>query len=620
MRELWLDRLAAADTRIAVREMPLTPSVDFQQEHFALTPEQKMEAARRFQIIQPLVAARNASVTGKPLVLDDHQFQTVDEVARYLAKQHGLSRATIFRWDRRFRDGGYGALADEPREDCGISRAFADRTEAASFVQGKYLREGLSVRLTYEALLREWNVLCDDGEAPPCYRTVLNYVNSIPPALKIYARDGERAFDTKCQPILVRDFNLLPNDLWVSDHGKHDVWVRNDCFPGMAPDAPVRPWLTAFMDMRSRKVVGYVWNATPSSLTIGSALRMAILTHGIPKQVYIDNGKDYEKVGKIGVNPDTDGVFVRLGIDPQYCLPKHPQSKNIESWFSTVRKRFDSKFRPFYCGSSPANRPEECSKALIEHKRYMDGKVNSSPLMPASEFIAMARVYIAEEYNLEYDGHSGKGMKNRTPGQVFDEELPAGRRTYPAAEVLDHLLWERKPRKIIEGGVALINSERYEPVAARDTAAMFDFIGREIVIAYDPLNMGEAVALDPSTSKPIARLQAQKLLQHGPTSHEHVKASMRHRRLIARAVNGYVAHIGASYESELDVMRRRAGLPAASELNETPQTEERIAPRRALAAARGLRIDRREIGNYFADSTAPQFVEDVAEDILSEKE
>src|ERR1035441_9172751 len=112
--------------------------------------------------------------------------------------------------------------------------------------------------------------------------------------------------------------------------------------------------------------------ATPSSHTISSALRVGIESFGIPQILYVDNGKDYEKVGRIDFSPECSGVLVRLGIEGQYCLPRHPQSKLIESWFGTVRKRFDCLW-PSYCGPGPKDRPEQCMAALKEHQDFLKG-------------------------------------------------------------------------------------------------------------------------------------------------------------------------------------------------------------------------------------------------------
>ena len=108
---------------------------------------------------------------------------------------------------------------------------------------------------------------------PPSYSAVRSYLQQLPKPLLILSREGERQFQERCEPYLLTDFeSLVPNQIWVSDHGQHDVWVRNDLFSGVSSNAALRPWLTAMIDMRSRKIVGTAWSATPSSHTISSAL------------------------------------------------------------------------------------------------------------------------------------------------------------------------------------------------------------------------------------------------------------------------------------------------------------------------------------------------------------
>src|ERR1022692_4184994 len=124
-----------------------------------------------------------------------------------------------------------------------------------------------------------------------------------------------------------RSAHIWRTSTWVS--GCRFVWCIRPCYAicGIWSNAALRPWLTAMIDMRSRKIVGTAWSATPSSHTISSALRVGIESFGIPQILYVDNGKDYEKVGRIDFSPECSGVLVRLGIQPQYCLPRHPQSK-----------------------------------------------------------------------------------------------------------------------------------------------------------------------------------------------------------------------------------------------------------------------------------------------------
>ena len=457
-------------------------------------------------------------------------------------------------------------------------------------MENKYLGERLSIRLVYQALLRDLRILEPECTRPPSYSAVRSYLKQLPKPLLILSREGKRQFQERCEPYLLTDFDsILPNQIWVSDHGQHDVWVRNDLFSGISANAAVRPWLTAVIDMRSRKIVGTAWSASPSSHTISSALRVAIENFGIPRALVIDNGKDYEKIGRIDFSPECSGVLVRLGIQPHYCLPRHPQSKLIESWFGTVRKRFDCLW-PSYCGSGPQDRPEQCTDALKEHQGFLKGKRKSSPLPLASEFLATARQWITE-YNSQHP-HSGRGMSGRTPDEVFDELLPTGqRRLIESPEVLYALFWDRQRRKVSEGGCVQLYGERYEPADGESLAKLFLEIERNVLVACDPANLGEAIALD-LDGRFLGRLCAQKLVTRGPVSHEDIRASMKIRRTARKAISDYVTGLSrirarAGDRTEIAHLRDRAEMPGEAKYSPAAL----IRPQDLRAAVRADFID-----------------------------
>jgi transposase InsO family protein len=566
----------------------------------ALTAEQREQAQRRLSVLQPLLGFFEKRKRGVPYVTADGlQFTNSDLLAAHIAANHGKSKITIWRWHSNYDDRGFAGLADRARDDKGISRFFAKYPKAAQVVQAKYLKERLSIQLCYEALSRDWPTLYNHGSQPPSYTTVREFLQRLPKPVVTLAREGDAAFREKCSPYLVRKIEAtFPNQIWVSDHGKHDVWVRNDgTFSGVPVDAAIRPWLTAIIDMRSRKIVGAIWSSNPSSHTISSALRMAIVKNGIPDTLYIDNGKDFESIGRIDISPEASGVLHRLGIASQYCIPKHPQSKLIESWFSTVRKRFDSMWEAFYCGSSPDQRSEACHLALRDHKKFLDGKIGASPLPNAKEFITLARQWVFDDYNQQYVAHSGRGMDGRTPEEVFSRELPPkNRRALADLGALDELFWKREKRVVQEGGCVNLFSSRYEPADPQSGANLFLMIGREIAVACDPDNVGDAIAIDPAKSRVIGRLVAQKLVMHGPTSHEDIKARFRLERTAKRAIKNYVQGIAVGVTTEVDHMRKRARLPQTIQGSSSP-----TLPARRVAALNS--------------AAAPQYVEDVVDDI-----
>ena len=88
-------------------------------------------------------------------------------------------------------------------------------------------------------------------------------------------------------------------------------------------------------------------------------------------------------------------------------------------------------------------------------------------------------------------------MSGRTPDEVFNELLlPGQRRLIESPEVLYALFWDRQRRKVSEGGCVQLHGERYEPADPESLAKLFLEIERDVIVACDPANLGEAIALD----------------------------------------------------------------------------------------------------------------------------
>ncbi len=568
-----------------------------ESERLNLSPEQNAQAMKRLEAIAPLLEFANRGKRSRPTfgTVGGTTVRSMNSLANYLADQHQVCARTLWNWYAQYKKLGYAGLIDRVRSDKGKSRFFQTHPGVRAFVENKYLRERLSIRLVYQALLHDRRSLEPGYSRPPSYSAVRSYLAGLPKPLLILSREGKRHFQKRCEPYLLTDFDsLLPNQIWVSDHGQHDVWVRNDLFSGVSTNAAVRPWLTAVIDMRSRKVVGTAWSANPSSHTISSALRVGITDFGIPQILYVDNGKDFEKIGRVDFSPECSGVLVRLGIQPQYCLPGHPQSKLIESWFGTVRKRFDCLW-PSYCGSGPKDRPEQCTTALTEHQAFLKGKRKNSPLPLASEFIATARQWV-EEYNSQHS-HGGRGMKGRTPDEVFNELLvPGQRRLIESPEVLYALFWDRQRRKVSEGGCVQLYGERYEPADGESLAKLFLEIERDVMVACDPANLGDAIALD-LDGRFLGKLRAQKLITRGPVSHEDIRASMRIRRTARKAIADYVTGLSA--------IRARAGdKTEIAHLQDRADMPEQQSPRPRLMRPQDLQT-----------AAGPDFIDDIVREL-----
>ncbi|MFL6313885.1 MAG: Mu transposase C-terminal domain-containing protein [Terriglobales bacterium] len=575
--------LVPVNKSVSITAIATLPAPDSNQVTMALaafSAEEQMQAKERLEAIKYMIDFANKTNGHKPLFkgTNGEDFTSLSAVAKHIAKVTQYSERNIWRWWKRYTaPGGVSNLIDGARSDNGKSRFFQEHREAAAFAQNKYLNEKrLSVTLIFEEMMSEWPRLRAHQDAqPPSYTTLRIYLQrEIAPLLKIVAREGQRAYNEKAAPFIIRNIEAKSvNEYWISDHMLHDVWVRNDGWFGeLDHNEAFRPYLTCIVDMKSRRVVGTAWCVNPSSSTISSALQHAMRKFGKPLCFYVDNGKDFKRLAKDAPTlpvPSDDankvlfnlGVLVRLGIHPQHCLPLHPQSKQIESFFHTLHQRFDVLWGDAYAGTSPKDRPEECDAILAEHKKLMKlGRGDDSRLPTASEFIQDACFWL-DEFNSTHR-HGGQGMRMRTPNQVFDAELPLEKRQPVDIRAIAPLFWNYQERTVREGGCIDLFNTRYEPADGESAAGMMLRVTAKVRIACDPLNLGEAIAFD-DAGHFLGHLRSQQMLVHGATSEEDIKQSMRARRTYYRAVKQYQSTLERSREAAGDVttlesLKRRA--------------------------------------------------------------
>jgi transposase InsO family protein len=322
-------------------------------------PKAQAIAGDRFRVINQIISQEHFPEVHKT-------FPKVRERVRYVAEQKGISERQIYRWLGHWKMGGISALAPRIRSDKGASRSLnlaslsfllsgalpkaaeygtysaadlhriheEERASREANVrkvlsradQEKYRRyvdrEG---RLTAEALL---------SKTPSC-ATFARMVAKIPTIARKMASLGEAAY-RDAEIISHRDIPATsPMDFVVMDHRVLDVFclVRD----GRRGWKLVRPWLTAAIDMRTRKWLAWVIVETPSSDSIAAVLKRLLIAHGAPLEVYWDNGKDFRchylegrretriTAAKIERLPNEwTGALDSLGIRVRHAIARNP--------------------------------------------------------------------------------------------------------------------------------------------------------------------------------------------------------------------------------------------------------------------------------------------------------
>lgn len=242
-----------------------------------------------------------------------------------------ITRSTILRWVKLYKDSGgrLEALANQGRSDNGKSRAIDEETGLALIRLRKDFPKATIARLLSEMNNRR---LVSPGLVLTT-ATVHRFLrgNGLMKQSQVTPEDRRR-FEAE-----------LPNDLWQSDcmHGpKVDHQGKNR-----------KTYLIAFIDDHSRLVPYAEFYLSESLASYLKALEQALLTRGLPRKIYTDNGSAFR-------SHHLEHVTASLGIALIHARPYKPQGKGkIERFFRTVR----SDFLPCFKGNTLA----ELNQALF---------------------------------------------------------------------------------------------------------------------------------------------------------------------------------------------------------------------------------------------------------------
>jgi len=213
-----------------------------------------------------------------------------------------ISRATIDRWIRDWRRGGFDALVPNPRR-------VQPRTPAEVLELAVALKKEVPARTAVQvaAILR-----AHSGWAPD-ERTLQRHFMR----LELTTRpDGQppKAFG--------RFEAEAPNVRWTAD-ALHGPTVNGR-----------KAILFAFLDDHSRLLPGYRWARREDTVRLEAALRTGLAARGIPGSIYVDNGSAF-------VDKQLLRACASLGIRLIHSKPGQPAGRGkIERFFRTVREQF----------------------------------------------------------------------------------------------------------------------------------------------------------------------------------------------------------------------------------------------------------------------------------------
>ncbi len=375
-----------------------------------MSEDERREVSFWKKVISDWLAFR--SRPGKKDELDMQFYEELQE--RY--PEMKLSVQIIKRKEKALRDYGEAALIDGRGKHGHHKKVMPD--EVFDIFISYYLdqsRPSVETCIGYTETLLRHEGREDMLPLPSSQTFNREILRRILPAELTYCRKGEKACVDTMLPSLKRNYDdLYSNSIWVCDNHTFDVFVNDG-----EHEKPVRVYLTAFQDVRSRKFVGWEVTMNPCSQATLIALRRGIEENGLPGMILSDNGREFlthdiggrgfRKGGKAAKEEhEIPTILENLGIEFTTAMPRNARAKIIERAFLEVKNNF-SKMFDGYTGGTIAERPERLKKTGKDAENFM--------LLP--EFIQYVDNYIRYIYNKRK--HNGVGMNGRTPDQMYAE-------------------------------------------------------------------------------------------------------------------------------------------------------------------------------------------------------
>ena len=314
-----------------------------------------------------------------------------------------VSSDTVYRYFRKYTEGGFEALRPAGRSDLGKSRKLSDDiTSQIIYIHKEYPR--LPCTLIYQKLL-------DNG-------TITSNVISLSTINRFVSKlKAEEFYPGK--EMLRYELEHI-NEVWYGDSSV-GPYLRNG-------NKRTKTWIIAMIDDASRMIVGIGIFTNDNYVNLLSVIRSSVIKYGKPKTMKFDNGASYR-------SHQMELLGARMGTSISYAPPRTPQGKaKVERFFRTLKdhwmaglnmndfksleelsesliayvQKYNQTPHSSLNGKTPQNRFYEES-ALIY--RFDEDRINKTFLLEDERNVSADNVIVIEnkEYEVDYK-YAGKKL------------------------------------------------------------------------------------------------------------------------------------------------------------------------------------------------------------------
>lgn len=228
------------------------------------------------------------------------------------SKRRAVTVDTLLEWAKRYRTGGFEALAPKPRQDRGQPRAITP--QLADLIE-RLKRE--NPHRTGATLLRELALSSGQSEPAVSASTLYRFLKQRGLSEKqLLAPQPHKKFEAE-----------TANQIWQADM-LYGPYVRR---PG---GGKMQVLLHAILDDASRLIPHAQFYASQGLDACLDCLRQAVAARGVPVRLYMDNGKIYR-------SPQLARIAASIGMLIVHTPPYQPEGRGkIERFFRSCREQF----------------------------------------------------------------------------------------------------------------------------------------------------------------------------------------------------------------------------------------------------------------------------------------
>lgn len=288
--------------------------------------------------------------------------------------------------------------------------------------------------------------------------------------------------DAPSETTLLRHFRALDLATGVpgAATGRFETQAANEIWVGDALHGPRiegrKTYLFAFVDDHSRMVVAARWAFSEDTVRLAAVLRPALQTHGIPSNIYVDNGSAFSDKALIRVT-------AKLGTRLIHSAPYRPQGRGkIERFFNTVTQQF-------------------LGEITVTNQPSLPGTGQGSEISTLAELNSLFTSWVQVLYHRSV--HSTTGQ---TPLERWDASWTHRTPVRKSPDVISEaFLWSARRKVTKTATVSLLgNIYQVDPLLA----------GTKVELVYDPFDLAASITVLSYQGAPAGKATLLEIRRH----------------------------------------------------------------------------------------------------------